>query len=211
MKTLDYLQIKLLIKLHNYLYRRISGLSKKLNNSVHPKHRIMNFHQYFLDNIESDTKVLDIGCKYGEVTYDIANKASLVVACDIDEKSLAIAKKKFNKNNIRYIYADATTYDFKENFDYAILSNVLEHIEDRVKFLNKIKTKAKILLIRVPLIDRSWLAIYKKELGIEYRLDKSHYVEYTLESFRKEIESVGLKILTYSVQFGEIWAKISIK
>lgn len=61
-------------------------------------------------------------------------------------------------------------------------------------------------LIRVPLINRSWLSIYKKELGIEYRLSKSHYIEYTLQSFKNEIESAGFKICSYSIQFGEIWA-----
>jgi len=39
------------------------------------------------------------------------------------------------------------------------------------------------------------------------RLDKSHHTEYTLESFKKEIESAGLKLQFYSIQFGEIWAK----
>ena len=58
------------------------------------------------------------------------------------------------------------------------------------------------------MINRSWLAVYKKDCGFEYRLHKSHYIEYTFESFKKEIESVGLKIITYSIQFGEIWSKV---
>ena len=58
------------------------------------------------------------------------------------------------------------------------------------------------------MINRSWLPLYIKELGYDYRLDSDHYIEYTLDSFKKEIETSGLNIESYSIQFGEIWAKI---
>jgi hypothetical protein len=60
----------------------------------------------------------------------------------------------------------------------------------------------------VPMIDRDWLALFKKEKGVEYRLDKTHFTEYTIESFEEEIKEADLKIESYSVQFGEIWAII---
>ena len=58
------------------------------------------------------------------------------------------------------------------------------------------------------MINRSWLPLYKKELGLEFRLDPTHYIEYTYELFKKEKESVGFKILSYIIQFGEIWANL---
>lgn len=64
------------------------------------------------------------------------------------------------------------------------------------------------LLIRVPMINRDWLTLYKKELGLEYRLDKSHFIEYTLESFKGELACIGLEVDSYSIQFGEIWARV---
>ena len=100
-------------------------------------------------------------------------------------------------------------YEFQDQYDYIILSNVLEHLKDRKQFLNKIKRLGNILLIRVPMINRSWLPLYIKQLNLEYRLDSSHYIEYTFESFKSEIESVGLKIISYEIKFGEIWARIS--
>ena len=56
------------------------------------------------------------------------------------------------------------------------------------------------------MINRDWLTLYKKEIGANWRLDKTHYVEYTLDSFKKELGQSGLKIKSHSVQFGEIWA-----
>lgn len=208
MYILDKISLKLFIWLHNYSYHQISGLVLKLNNNIHPKHRIMNYHQFFLDNIEENSNILDIGCGLGILAEKIANKANKIVAVDINEKNIAFAKKNNSRDNIIYINADATKYQFEESFDYIILSNVLEHIKDRNSFLKKIKNLAKFLLIRVPMINRGWLPLYKKEMGFEYRLDNTHHIEYTLDTFKREVENSGLNIKSYSIQFGEIWAKI---
>ncbi len=210
MKKLNRFRMKLFLKLHNYLYRKISKLSKEINNNIHPKHRIINYHKFFLDNIEKDSKILDLGCGKGELAYDLANKAKVVVACDINKNYLDIAKKRYKRDNITYLLADATNYNFKETFDYIILSCVLEYIKDRVKFLSRIKPLANILLIRAATINRSWLTLYKKELGLENKDDLARSIGYTFETFQNEIENVGLRIISYSIQFGEIWAKIEL-
>lgn len=82
---------------------------------------------------------------------------------------------------------------------------MLEHIENRVEFLKKVKGLAPRILIRIPMIDRDWITFYKKELGIEWRLDKTHCTEYSLESLNKELEESDLKLNEFSIQFGEIW------
>lgn len=208
MKRIDLIRLKLYLLLHNYLYKRIGSFASKINNGIHPKHKIMNYHKFFLDNIDEGSKVLDIGCGNGVLTYNIAKKAQKVVACDINKNSIEYAKRNFLRENIRYLIADVTTYNFEESFDYVILSNLLEHIKNRVDFLKKIKLITKFLLIRVPMINRSWLPLYKKEMGLEYRLDSSHYIEYTIDSFKDEITSTGLRIISYTIQFGEIWARL---
>ncbi|GAH44769.1 unnamed protein product, partial [marine sediment metagenome] len=35
--------------------------------------------------------------------------------------------------------------------------------------------------------------------------------EYSIDSFRKELEEADYEILTFSIQFGEIWAKVGKK
>jgi hypothetical protein len=58
------------------------------------------------------------------------------------------------------------------------------------------------------MLNRDWLPLYKKKLGLFYFCDETHYTEYTLESFKEEMEKAGLKIESYSIQFGEIWAVV---
>lgn len=208
MLKLNKFLIKIYIVLYNNLYHKISKISTKLNNGIHPKHRLMDYHKFFIDNIRKNSKVLDIGCGIGSLTYDIAKKARKVIGIDINRDFIKIAKSKFNRVNIKYLIGDATKYEFQDHYDYVILSNIFEHVKNRKSFLNNLKKITNVFLIRVPLINRSWLSLYTRELGLDYRLDRAHYVEYTIESFEKEIKSANLKILVHTIQFGEIWAVI---
>ena len=185
------------------------ALLAQAEGGIHPKHRLMNYHQFFVDNVDPPDDVLDIGCGNGFLTYDIAKKARSVTAMDLNEKNIEFAKRNFNKENIEYICGDVTKFDFKGRWDVITLSNVLEHIEDRHSFLLKIKGLANKFLVRVPVLNRDWLTYYKRELGVEYRLDLTHKIEYTMESFARELEKAGLAIESASIQFGEIWAVVT--
>ena len=206
MKTIYRFFLKLSLRLSNWLYKVISVLAIKSEGGLHPKHRLIGYHNFFLENILANDSVLDIGCGNGALAYDLAGKAKSVVGIDIVEKNILKAKAKYNKPNIKYLAGDATKDLNKEKFDVIVLSNVLEHIENRTSFLKGIKHLANKFLIRVPMFDRDWLPLYKKELGIEWRLDKTHFTEYTQESFHKEMQIAGYQIDSLSIQFGEIWA-----
>lgn len=69
----------------------------KLENDIHPKHRLMNYHQFFIDNISSNEKVLDIGCGNGFLAYDIAKKAKKVLGIDISEENIKTANKNYKR------------------------------------------------------------------------------------------------------------------
>lgn len=203
--------LRMLMRLDNFCYKNISLFATIAEGGVHPKHRLMNYHQFFVDNVDLQDAILDIGCGNGFLTYDVAKKARSVTAIDLNEDNIEFAKKNFNRDNIKYICGDATKLNFGEKSDVIILSNLLEHLENRHDFLLKIRGLADKFLIRVPTSNRDWLTYYKKELGIEYRLDLTHKIEYTLESFQEELEKAGMRIERASIQFGEIWAVVMRK
>jgi hypothetical protein len=58
------------------------------------------------------------------------------------------------------------------------------------------------------MINRDWIVLYKKELGLAYMSDPTHHIEYTLETFIEELHKADLELKNYSIQFGEIWANI---
>lgn len=200
--------IKFALRLHNFSYRLTTKLAIKAEGGLHPKHRLMNYHKFFVDNISPGDAVLDIGCGNGALTFDLAKKAKKVVGIDLNKENIKIAKEKYSAPDIEYRTGDAIHYVFNQRFDVVILSNVLEHIESRVKFLKKIKNLAPKVLIRVPMITRDWVTLYKRELAVEWRLDKTHYVEYSLGLLEDELEKAHLSLENYSIEFGEIWAVV---
>lgn len=197
--------IKAFVKIDNLSYWVITKLAVIDNGGVHPKHDILNYHQFFLDQVLPTDRVVDIGCGKGENAYDIAKKAKEVTGIDISENCIKLASKVNVRENLTYVQGDALTYDFKNKFDVIVLSNVLEHIDERVKFLKSIRTLAPKLLLRVPMITRDWIVVYKKNEGLEYRLDPTHYTEFTLPQLQDEIAQGGWQIDSYSVQYGEFW------
>lgn len=192
-----------LIFLHNFSYNWIKVFVN--NGKIHPKHDIVKYEKFFLNNIDSGSKILDIGCANGFLAGKISGKAGEIYAIDISLKNIESAKKQNAKDNIKYVVGDATTYDFEGKFDAIILSNVLEHIDNRIDFLNKLHRLSDKLLIRVPMVDRDWLTVFKKENGYKYMLDDEHYIEYTVDSLKKELKNSGWKLENYSIQFGEMY------
>ncbi|MDO8529800.1 MAG: class I SAM-dependent methyltransferase [bacterium] len=202
---------RIALKLHNFFYGVSSFLAIKAEHGLHPKHRLIGYHAFFVNNVRPEDVVLDIGCGNGALTADVAKKAKRVVGIDFSEANIATAKRKYSAQNTEYICQDAVKNLPAGTFDVIILSNVLEHIEDRAAFLRGLKNRASKFLIRVPMVNRDWITLYKKELGVEYRLDTTHFIEYTMESFQDELEKAGFAVYNHTIQFGEIWAIIQQK
>lgn len=201
--------ILLLLKFHTILYGLITRLSVLAEpNNLHPKHRLMLYHQWFVSQCKSEWRVLDVGCGNGALSADLAKLCKTVVGIDISSDNIKQARQRAEGE---FICADATTYIFGSKFDAVILSNVLEHIQDRVDFLGKLSKNSDLFLILVPMIDRDWVTLYKKEMGIEYRLDQTHFVEYTFESFIEEMKAAGLDVESFRICFGELYAVVRKK
>ena len=98
----------------------------------------------------------------------------------------------------------------EDNFNVIVMSNVLEHIENRAEMLKTLREKfqPERWLIRVPMINRDWLVPLKKELDMPYYSDTTHYTEYTIESFQDEMTNAGLEVRHTEVKWGEIWAEV---
>jgi len=197
------------LKVHSEAYRKIGNLViPGTGGGLHPKHRIMNYHKFFVDHIGSDDIVLDFGCGNGALTFSVAKKAREIVGIDFDAKHIAQAKRNFSRENIKYIVGDVLEYDFNKKFNKIILSNVLEHIKDRVKLLKNLQNITEVILLRVPMITRDWLVVFKKEMNLEYKLDSTHETEFTSEQLQDELAQAGWKIQDHQIIWGEFWGVI---
>jgi len=206
--------LRVMMRLHGHLYDLCGILAVRVNGGIHPKHRILRYKEWFLDRIESNDVVLDVGSNTGSMPVLMADKCRYVYGIEIDPCLAKKAKEKCQNANIEIFTGDATSYYYKlcEPISCVTLSNVLEHIVNRVDFLKQIQSavvwsnpSSKKFLIRVPALERDWLAVYKKEFGVEYRLDRTHAVEHTRKQILDEIGDAGLQVESFETRFGEYY------
>jgi len=201
--------LKRLFLLRDRLDWVVNERAMKYGQGVHPKHRLIGYHHFFIQRISNGETVLDVGCGYGAVARSIAHALpeSKVLGIDRDWNRLKSTKVYGGPSNLNYIQGDATQTLPCGQWDVVLLSNVLEHIVDRVDFLNALKasTSASRYLIRVPLFERDWQMPLRRELGVDYRSDDDHKVEHTLSELLAEISAAGLVPLETKTLWGEIW------
>lgn len=203
-------------QLEDALRHVINERALVLGEGVHPKHRLTQYHAFFVERIGTGDRVLDVGCSYGAVTRSVAkaHPANEVVGVEIDrakyERACAMPDKPAN---LSFFLGDATKEIPQGQWSVVILSNVLEHITDRVGFLKALvcKTTCQKLLIRVPHFEREWSMPMRRELGVNYYSDDDHKIEHTGAEFEREMTEAGLVIEEIIYRWGEIWALVLVK
>lgn len=193
----------------------INERAMALGNGVHPKHRLNPYHQFFIDRVDPQERVLDVGCGIGMVARSIARARpqAAVVGIDYDEGRLSQARAADNPGNLSFVLGDATRSVPDGGFSVVVLSNVLEHIVDRTALLKAIAatTGAQRFLIRVPHFERDWQMPLRRELGVNYYSDPDHKIEHTTAEFRAEMAEAGLAIAELQTPWGEIWADCRVR
>lgn len=208
---LTHKMLKLLFLAQEFIRVKINALAIIYGKEVHPKHRLMNYHKFFTDNISPEDIVLDIGCGKGECAFELASKAKKVIACDTLKRYIDFASRHNAAENI--VYYNVSVADLRLDKEIqggqyltAVLSSVLEHIDESIALLMHLRKFCKKVLIRVPDIERSWEVAFKRELGLSYFLDPTHKREYSEQLLKEELRRSGWKVTSIDKKFSEIWA-----
>jgi SAM-dependent methyltransferase len=202
-----------LFNLHKRILTLISDRASDYEGGVHPKHRLMQYHRFFTTKLSKGEKVIDIGSGRGYLSYEMSKTGAEVTGIELSQKNVNKANSLYKNPNLKFILGDAWKDLPQEKFNTAVMSNVLEHIDKRVEFLKKVQSELHPdrWLIRVPCFDRDWIVPMAQELGVDSRLDETHFTEFTKESFEKEMQDAGLEIKSYEVRWGEIWSELTPK
>ncbi len=180
------------------------------DGGVHAKHRLMRYHDFFVERIGPGERVLDVGSGKGELAYDVAERSgATVVAVDRSPWALDFARSRFSHPRVTYVQADAVDFVPDESVDVAILSNVLEHVGPRRELLRTLRERAgaRRLLVRVPVSERDWTVPLRRELGLPHFSDPEHEIEYDVGLLREELAAAGWEMGEPLLVWGEIWVE----
>jgi len=191
---------------------RLDHCAVRYEGGIHPKHRLTKYHDFFVNRVQRGERILDVGCGDGSVAHSLVLGGALVTGVDISAQNVEKAKRRYPHPGLSFVCGDARTELPVDGFETIVLSNVLEHIDQRVAFLRSIIRDPCVrrVLIRVPMFNRHWVVPLRRELGLSYYSDPTHYVEYTEEGFREEIGDAGLRIGHLEIQWGELWAEAQV-
>ncbi len=148
--------------------------------------------------------MLDIGCGVGTLTYALAPKFRVAVGIDGSDIKIAKAQKYNSSPAISYIHTLFEDYTPTNRFDFIVSTNVLEHVDDAVAFLKRIKkwlSRDGQLVITVP----NALGLHKrigKAMGLtpdpyalsEADIQKGHKRIYDSERLKNDFTSAGYRV-----------------
>lgn len=199
--------------MHSWSYAWAGRFAAASEGGLHPKHRLIRYHQFFVERLAEGERVLEVGCGNGALLEDVANKTKgFTVGVEIDGGNAAAARKRLGRlANVEIVHGDVWAFDHPGKFTVIVLSNTLEHLQKRPELLRHLKERfcPEKFLIRVPMFEREWLVPYKKELGMEWRLDPTHEIEFTQEEIRAELSEAGLVIASMDIRWGEFYVVAS--
>ena len=82
-------------------------------------------------------RVLEVGCGEGNLACRLAMLGASVCAVDFAESAIAICREKFNLENLEF--RCCSYEDIDEVFDLVVMQGVLEHMDDPLSVLKKLK------------------------------------------------------------------------
>jgi SAM-dependent methyltransferase len=156
------------------------------------------------DEITSDDKFLDIGCWDGKTTLEMDSKCD-AYGCDFNQNKLNLADSEI-KNKL--VYCDITkNKPFKIKFDWALMSEVIEHISDEDNAIKNVSASLKKggkLILTTPrsvkffqIWDPAWI---RWKMGGNER----HY-HYQISELKQLLEKNNLEIKKYAIYGNLKW------
>jgi methionine biosynthesis protein MetW len=157
--------------------------------------------------IDSNSTILDIGCGDGTVLDFLSqnNKPIRIIGIDISQRAVDYVKKKgFEAYKIDVLSDDFPKFLKNKTFDYIIMTEVLEHVQDPEKIILAIKNNfTKAIFVSIPnsgfILHRLRLLFGRFPLVMIQQNIKEHIRFWTLKDFIYWCGYFGLRVDSFFV------------
>ena len=175
---------------------------KKKNRYVLKK-EFFSSHTATTKLIKKNSIILDLGCGDGSFSeYLKKNTKCLITGFDINriKKKKKSVFKKFITHNLNLGLPKINL----TKFNYILLLDIIEHLDDPDKFLNQLSVKLKNNHNTKIIISTPNIAFFLIRLGLLFRsfnysergiLDKTHKRFFTYNTLRKSLKKINFKII----------------
>ena len=189
-----------------------------------------SFNYFMKFNLPKKSEILDIGCNYGSLIYNLTNKGyNNVQGIDINKKNLKIGEKEYPKLKNKLLNYNGEKLPFPDkSFDVILMFDVIEHIPKVQEFLKdevyRVLKDRGIFIFQTPnkLTNIPWMIIRTKSLtkwkkwhcslqtyrNLEKLLEKSNFKNIKIEKCKIYTEHNKTKI---GKVFGKRLAKLILK
>ena len=197
---IDVVQLSINFRLHmmSIFYERKFDISSSVDKYT-LKAGYPSSHQFTLNEVRANSRVLDVGCGNSLVGSELMKLGCWVEAIDCENSKGLNRINKFTKMNLN----DESKNILIHSFDYVLLLDVLEHLEEPERFVWNLRTQAHgkrpNIIVSVPNIGffvmRLQLLFGRFNYGIKGILDLGHRRLFTFYTIRKMFEDAGFEVL----------------
>ena len=141
--------------------------------------------------------ICEVGCGAGEILNQLSDRfgeGKKYFGYEISPQAFALCSKK-EKNNLCFFLEDLLEKDDKY-FDIVMAIDVLEHVDDYIGFLRRLKTKGKYKIFHIPL-DLSVQTVLRCVPIAYVRRKGGHLHYFTKETALATLEYAGYEIIDF--------------
>ncbi|RMH36884.1 MAG: class I SAM-dependent methyltransferase [Nitrospirae bacterium] len=134
------------------------------------------------------SRILDIACGVGygtQILRDEMTQACEVIGVDCSAESIAYAQQRYVREGIRFIVADAMTYDDPQRFDTIVSLETIEHVPDPHRFLFRLRQ----------LLRPGGVLIGSVPTSFTTDANPHHRSDFTERQFRALVEPCGFSVI----------------
>lgn len=190
------MNLKKLRAFYNSYHQKNDVYSKPISDTNFTYYYFIKyFNTHFKGAYSKTTKVLDVGCGVGSISFYLASKGLSVVGIDISSRAINVC------NAVRKATGLDATHFKKQVLDgtvekntIVVCSEIIEHIHDDVKFVSYLNKKVKkngYLFLSTPSKET---VFYSLGFFAQFDAEVGHVRRYTKEGLQTLLESQGFKI-----------------